>query len=87
MKKAPLAISIALNVVLVACLLMISSVSKRTAFQTLADATISEVRLQEHILTELSSGDDMRVAAIKEALARNIESGNKAAENWQRAAN
>jgi hypothetical protein len=87
MKNAPLIISVVLNVVLIICLVALHSVSKQTAFQAVADAAAAEVRLQEHILAELESGDTTRLDKVKGTLKRNIENGKKAAADWRNAAN
>ena len=87
MKKVPFVISIVLNIALIATLLFVTRSSRRTAFRAVADATTAEVRLQEHILSELNSGDDTRIEKIKETLKRNISNGKKATADWKRSVN
>jgi len=77
MKKLPLVLSLVLNVVLIAALVVLHNVSKKTAFTAVADAAAAEVRLQENILSELASGEAARIEKIKETLKNNIENGKK----------
>jgi hypothetical protein len=77
MKKLPLVLSIVLNLVLIAALVGLHVVSKKTAFGAAAEAAAAEARLQEHILAELDSGDPARIEKVKVTLKRNIENGKK----------
>ena len=86
MKKATLVVSVALNVILVVLIAGSIRYSRRTAFQTIADATTAEVRLQEHILKELDSNDSKRIEVVKDIMRRNIENGKKVAGTWSAAA-
>ena len=86
MKRRILIVSTALNIVLVGALLWVRTSARDTSFTMLADATDAEVRLQAHILAELESNDPTRIAAIKQTLRRNIESGHRSAADWRRAA-
>jgi len=82
MKKAMLVVSVALNIILIVLIVGGIRYSRRTAFRTVADVTIAEVRLQEHFLKELESGDSQRIDAVKEIIRRNIENGKKVAADW-----
>ena len=84
MKKLPLILSATLNVGLIVALIVLHSLSTKRAFQTVADFAAAEVRLQEHVLTELESGDAARIAKIQETLRRNIENGKKAESSWRK---
>ena len=86
MKKATLVLSIALNIILIVLVVVGIRYSRRTAFQTVADATAAEVRLREHFLKELESGDSRRIEAVKEMMRRNIKNGKQAAATWGSAA-
>ena len=85
MKKLLFVLSVILNIVLIAAVVVAHRSVKRTTFRTIADATAAEVRLQEHILTELDSGDAERVGKMKDLLKQNIENGKQAAVRWQSA--
>lgn len=86
MKKAVLVLSVVLNIILIVLIVGGIRYSRRTAFRTVADATTAEVRLQEHFLEELESGDSQRIDAVKGMMRKNIENGKKAAASWGSAA-
>ena len=44
----------------------------------MTDVTDAEVRMQEHFLKELESGNSQRIEAVKEMMRRNIKNGKKA---------
>ena len=85
-KNIALASSIAVNVVLVAALIWVCVDSRNRNFTLLADVTTAEVRLQEHFLAEIESGDATRVEALKQMLRRNIQTGRSIAAGWRAAA-
>ena len=75
MKRLPLILSLVLNVVLIVALVGLYGASHRGGFRAVADAAAAEVRLQEHILAELESGEQARIDKVKEMLRRGIEIG------------
>ena len=82
MKKAIFVISVVLNIALIVLVAGLVRTSRNTAFRTMSDVATSEVRLQEHFLSELESGDLKRIEAAKTTMRRNIENGKKASETW-----
>ena len=76
MTRLPLILSVVLNVVLIVALVGLHRACRRMGFQAVADAAAAEVRLQEHILAELESGEQARIDKVKEMLRRGIQNGN-----------
>ena len=75
MKRLPLILSVVLNVVLIVALVGLPWACRRMGFQAVADAAAAEVRLQEHILAELESGEQARIDKVKEMLRQGIDNG------------
>ena len=68
MKRLPLILSLVLNVVLIVALVGLHRACRRMGFQAVADAAAAEVRLQEHMLAELESGEDFNSVKVKYTL-------------------
>ena len=85
MKKAMIVLSIVLNIVLIVLIVGGIRYSRRTVFRTVAEATTAEVRLQEHFLKELESGDLKRIEVVKDMMRKNIENGKRASASWESA--
>ena len=87
MQRWALIVSLALNVLLVAALLLGRGIARTTTFALLAEAAQAEVTLQEYILAEIESEDAARVTAVGAMLRRNIQNGKQATASWRTAAN
>ena len=86
MKKLPFIISLVLNVVLIVALVTFHRIHRRVVFKTASNFTAAEVRLQEHILKELGSGEQDKIEHVKTMLRNNIENGRKVASDLREAA-
>ena len=84
-KNIALAASLITNVVLVAALIGVCRYSRNQNFTMLADVTEAEVKLQEHFLAEIESGEATRVEALKRMLRQNIQTGRLVAADWRAA--
>lgn len=72
-KQALLLGSALLNIILIAVFIWFVGYSRSTMLKFVADAATSQIQLQERILTELSSGDPDRIAALTNALHWSLE--------------
>ena len=86
MNKRVLVVSLILNIMFIVAILIGIRYHRKMAFRMVADFTMAEVRLQEHYLVELESGDQKRIESVKRMMNLNIKNGKKAAETWKCAA-
>jgi hypothetical protein len=72
-KQAVLLGSVLLNIILIAIFIWFVGYSRSTMLKFVSDAASNQIDLQERILTELSSGDPDRIAALTNSLHWSIE--------------
>jgi uncharacterized membrane protein len=86
MKRLLIISSLVLNVLLIGALAWWYVEARGRAFELVAEATEAEIRLQEHILTQLEA-EPPEIDAVKMLLRRNIENGTEISVAWRDAAN
>jgi uncharacterized protein YneF (UPF0154 family) len=81
-----LIISLLLNVGLIIGFGFYKSYVKSQNFKLAAINAQAEASVLKNVLSELESGDPMKITALKEQLRKDIEDAQRSKEIWQRAA-
>ena len=76
--KVTLVASLLLNVILITGFVCFKNYMRDTHFKFIATFYEGETKMLENILSDIESNDPARIAALKERLAMNIETGQKA---------
>lgn len=82
--RLSLILSLALNAILIAGLFWGRNCVRTMYFKLAALNAQTEVKLMEHILKELESGDPNRIESLNIFLKRNIKQGKETAATWEK---
>ncbi len=84
--KIAFALSLFLNIGLIAGFLYYRSYTRRQMFEGVAMSAEAEGRLLQSILSDIESGDPARMEALTEKLKASIDNADKAVALWRQAA-
>ncbi|OHB61337.1 MAG: hypothetical protein A2167_03875 [Planctomycetes bacterium RBG_13_46_10] len=83
MKKMPLILSLAVNVLLVLAIFAARLHYHKMIYRALHNTAMAEVQFNEQVLTELQSKDEYKIERVTGMLEKNIRKGKQSAAIWQ----
>lgn len=86
MKKIPLILSLAANILLIASIFAIRLHYHKMIYRAINNTIMTDVKFNEQVLTELQSKEVYKVEKVTGMLQKNIRDRKEAAEMWESAA-